>query len=98
CTDRTPTFDLFAGARGWNAAPARFRLHALATQRATERIASELNHRASERLMLASLLHDVGKLVLIHAYRGYPANVHRDARTPEQRLHRERCELGVDHA
>jgi putative nucleotidyltransferase with HDIG domain len=92
------TFDLFAPTQGWDAAPAHFRLHAVATQRAAERIATELHHAGRERLMLSSLLHDVGKLVLIHAYPGYPKNVHEDARTPEERLHRERRELGVDHA
>jgi DNA-binding NarL/FixJ family response regulator len=48
--------------------------------------------------MVTSLLHDIGKLVLVHAYPGYPAQVHGDARTPEERLQRERRELGVDHA
>ena len=48
--------------------------------------------------MVTALLHDVGKLVLMHAYPGYPGQVHRDARTPEERIHRERRELGVDHA
>jgi putative nucleotidyltransferase with HDIG domain len=92
------TFDLFAGARGWDAAPGRFRLHALATQRAAERIAIEIGYGDRDRLMLTSLLHDIGKLVLIHAYLGYPSKVHLDARTPEARIHRERTELGVDHA
>jgi putative nucleotidyltransferase with HDIG domain len=92
------TFDLFAGARGWDAAPGRFRLHALATQRAAERVATEIGYGDRDRLMLTSLLHDIGKLVLIHAYPGYPAKVHLEARTPEARIHRERTELGVDHA
>jgi DNA-binding NarL/FixJ family response regulator len=48
--------------------------------------------------MVTSLLHDVGKLVLVHAYPGYPGQVHGDARTPEERLQKERRELGVDHA
>ncbi|HEY5429158.1 MAG TPA: LuxR C-terminal-related transcriptional regulator, partial [Solirubrobacteraceae bacterium] len=43
-------------------------------------------------------LHDIGKLVLVHAYPGYPGQVHGDARTPEDRIQRERRELGVDHA
>jgi DNA-binding NarL/FixJ family response regulator len=34
----------------------------------------------------------------MHAYPGYPARVHEGARTPEDRIHRERRELGVDHA
>jgi DNA-binding CsgD family transcriptional regulator len=48
--------------------------------------------------MVTSLLHDIGKLVLVHAYPGYPRQVHGDARTPEERLGAERRELGVDHA
>ena len=48
--------------------------------------------------MVTSLLHDIGKLVLVHAYPGYPRQVHGEARTPEERIHRERRELGVDHA
>ena len=48
--------------------------------------------------MVTSLLHDIGKLVLVHAYPGYPRQVHGDARTPEERIQRERRELGVDHA
>ncbi len=48
--------------------------------------------------MVTALLHDIGKLVLMHAYPGYPGQVHGNARTPEERIHRERRELGVDHA
>lgn len=96
--DSVETFDLFAGAPVWDAAPGRFRLHALATQRAADRVAVEIGYQDRERLMLTSLLHDIGKLVLIHAYPGYPGNVHLKARTPEERIHRERRELGVDHA
>ena len=51
-----------------------------------------------DRLLVTALLHDVGKLVLMHAYPGYPHQVHGPARTPEERLHYERRELGVDHA
>ena len=35
---------------------------------------------------------------VMHAYPGYPGQVHGNARTPEERIHRERRELGVDHA
>jgi putative nucleotidyltransferase with HDIG domain len=95
---RARTFDFFERSSVWDAAPERFRLHGLATQRAAERLASELGYEQRDRLMVTSLLHDIGKLVLMHAYPGYPAQVHRGARTPEERLHRERRELGVDHA
>ena len=85
---RVRTFDFFE----------RFRLHALATQHAADRLASEVGYEHRDRLTVTSLLHDVGKLVLLHAYPGYPSQVHRGARTPEERIHQERRELGVDHA
>jgi putative nucleotidyltransferase with HDIG domain len=96
--NRMRTFDFFERASVWDAAPERFRLHALATQHAADRIATEVGYENRDRLTVTSLLHDVGKLVLLHAYPGYPAQVHRGARTPEERIHQERRELGVDHA
>jgi putative nucleotidyltransferase with HDIG domain len=96
--NRMRTFDFFERASVWDAAPERFRLHALATQHAADRVAAEVGYEHRDRLTVTSLLHDVGKLVLLHAYPGYPSQVHRGARTPEERLHQERRELGVDHA
>jgi HD-like signal output (HDOD) protein/DNA-binding CsgD family transcriptional regulator len=96
--NRVRTFDFFERASVWDAAPERFRLHALATQHAADRLAAEVGYENRDRLTVTSLLHDVGKLVLLHAYPGYPAQVHKGARTPEERVHSERRELGVDHA
>jgi putative nucleotidyltransferase with HDIG domain len=95
---RARTFDFFERSGVWDIAPEQFRLHALATQRAADRLASELNYGHRDRMMVSAMLHDIGKLVLIHAYPGYPVQVHGDARTPEERLQRERRDLGVDHA
>jgi putative nucleotidyltransferase with HDIG domain len=95
---RVRTFDFFERSGVWEGAPERFRLHALATQHAADRVASEVGYEHRDRLTVTSLLHDVGKLVLMFAYPGYPAQVHRGAKTPEDRVHRERRELGVDHA
>jgi putative nucleotidyltransferase with HDIG domain len=95
---RVRTFHFFERASVWDTAPERFRLHALATQHAADRIAAEVGYENRDRLTVTSLLHDVGKLVLLHAYPGYPSQVHRGARTPEERIHQERRELGVDHA
>jgi putative nucleotidyltransferase with HDIG domain len=95
---RVRTFDFFERSSVWDAAPERFRLHALATQHAADRIAAEVGYEHRDRLTVTSLLHDIGKLVLLHAYPGYPSQVHRGARTPEERIHQERRELGVDHA
>ena len=95
---RARTFDFFERTSVWDAAPERFRLHGVATQRAADRLAQEAGYEDRDRLMVTALLHDIGKLVLMHAYPGYPGQVHGDARTPEERIHRERRELGVDHA
>ncbi len=95
---RAPTFDFFERPSQWQGIPERFRLHAVATQRAADRIARELGYDARDRLMVTSLLHDIGKLVLVQAYPGYPRQIHVDARTPEERIQSERRELGVDHA
>jgi putative nucleotidyltransferase with HDIG domain len=94
---RARTFDFFERTAVWQGIPERFRLHAVATQRAADRLARELGYEARDRLMVTSLLHDIGKLVLVHAYPGYPRQIHGDARTPEERIQRERRELGVDH-
>jgi putative nucleotidyltransferase with HDIG domain len=95
---RTATFDFFERTPGWDAAPERFRLHAVATQAAADKLARELDFPERDELLVSALLHDIGKLVLVHAYPAYPDQIHGDARTPEERVHRERRELGVDHA
>jgi len=94
----TETFEFFERGKTWDAAPERFRLHAVAVQRAADRLAAASGYPHRDRLLVTALLHDVGKLVLMHAYPGYPRQVHGPARTPEERLHYERRELGVDHA
>jgi putative nucleotidyltransferase with HDIG domain len=95
---RARTFDFFERSAVWDSAPERFRLHGVATQAAADRLAQEVGYEHRDRLMVTALLHDIGKLVLMHAYGGYPRQVHGDARTPEERIQRERRELGVDHA
>src|SRR5215216_1791506 len=80
------TFEFFERGK-WDAAPERFRLHAVAVQRAADRLAAAAGYQHRDRLLVTALLHDVGKLVLMHAYPGYPKQVHGPARTPEERLH-----------
>jgi putative nucleotidyltransferase with HDIG domain len=94
----TKTFDFFERTPIWDVAPERFRLHAVATQRAADSLAARLEFPDRDELLISSLLHDIGKLVLVQAYPGYPKQVHKNARTPEQRVHAERRELGIDHA
>ena len=95
---RAKVFDFFERTPGWDGAPEQFRLHAVATQAAAERLARVLDYPQRDELLTSALLHDIGKLVLLHAYPDYPGQIHGEARTPEARLHRERRELGVDHA
>ncbi len=95
---RARTFDFFERTAMWQGIPERFRLHAVATQRAADRLAREIDFEDRDRLLVTALLHDIGKLVLVHAYPGYPDQVYGDARTPEERISKERRELGVDHA
>jgi putative nucleotidyltransferase with HDIG domain len=95
---RATTFDFFERTPGWDLMPERFRLHAVATQAAADRLAREVGYDDRDQLLCSALLHDIGKLVLTHAYPGYPLQIHGPARTPEERVHRERLELGVDHA
>lgn len=96
--NRSRVYDFFERTAVWQNIPERFRLHGVSTQRAADRVAAEISYESRDRLMVTALLHDIGKLVLVHAYPGYPRQVHGDARTPEERLQRERRELGVDHA
>ncbi len=96
--ERVDVFDFFERTPTWDVAPERFRLHAVAVQRAADRIVREVDHADRDEVLVAALLHDIGKLVLVQAYPGYPDQVHGDARTPEARLRAERRELGVDHA
>jgi putative nucleotidyltransferase with HDIG domain len=96
--ERAPTFDFFGGPPDRDRMPEQLRLHAVATQRAADRLAREVRYERRDRLMVSALLHDIGKLVLAAAYPSYPDAIHGDARTPEERVGRERRELVVDHA
>jgi putative nucleotidyltransferase with HDIG domain len=94
---RITVFDFFQRIRGWTVPLEHFRLHAMATQRAAQRLARIVDHRHPDRLMAAALLHDVGKLVLMEAFSDYPLKTHAGAETPEDRLLAEQRELGLDH-
>jgi putative nucleotidyltransferase with HDIG domain len=93
---RARTFDFFEPTEAWDAG--HFRLHAVATQHAADRLAADTGYTNRDRLMVTALLHDIGKLALMHAYPEYPDHVRGQALTPEERVDRERRALGVDHA
>ncbi|MEA2298301.1 MAG: hypothetical protein QOF77_1237 [Solirubrobacteraceae bacterium] len=95
---RARTFDFFERTAVWDGAPERVRLHGLATRAAADRLAGVIGYEPRGRLMVTAFLHDIGKLVLTHAYAEYPLHPPADAGTPEERVRRERRELGIDHA
>lgn len=72
-------------------------VHAQAVARATARIARELQIAELDDLLLAALLHDVGKLVLSRARPEYNGTTDR-AESPEVRARHERQAWGIDHA
>src|SRR5439155_3288149 len=57
---RVRTFDFFERSSVWEGAPERFRLHALATQHAADRLAAEIGYEHRDRLTATSFLHDIG--------------------------------------
>jgi putative nucleotidyltransferase with HDIG domain len=87
----------------WGAAPLkvlmhRGRVHAQAVARAADRIAREVNLRQRDDVMVAALLHDVGKLVIGRARPDYSRATDAQSTTPEERIREERRALGTDHA
>src|SRR5207342_3149213 len=83
---------------GWDLKPERFRVHALATQRAADRLGRIVGWIDRDELAVAALLHDVGRLVISRLHPGYKVYFDAISRTPEQRLREEREQLGIDHA
>jgi putative nucleotidyltransferase with HDIG domain len=96
--ERTRTVDYFDRAGSWGREADSHRRHVAAVQTAIHRIGAVLGDVDVETLSSAALLHDVGKLVLLHAHAGYPEKVLPREATPEERIVAERRELGVDHA
>jgi putative nucleotidyltransferase with HDIG domain len=93
-----PSFDFFESNGGWELKPERFRVHALATQRAADQIGRVIGWSERDELAVAALLHDVGRLVISRLHPGYKVYFDAVSRTPEQRLREEREQLGIDHA
>jgi putative nucleotidyltransferase with HDIG domain len=75
----------------------RFRRHAVATRHAAERIAELARLTNRDELAVAALLHDIGRLVLAELHGAF-SDAGDDRATPDERIRRERRELGVDHA
>jgi putative nucleotidyltransferase with HDIG domain len=94
----TGSIDYFQHIAGWEKPLEHLRLHAMATQRATDLVARMLHRGDHDTLLVGALLHDIGKLVLEQSSPGYPHAVHGDADTPDGRVRAERRALGIDHA
>lgn len=95
---RIAVVDFFDRQHGWSTPPDHMRLHAVAVQAMADRIAHELQYRGRDELAVISLLHDVGKLVLMEAYPSYAPGTDATAADPDARLRAERGEFGIDHA
>jgi len=93
-----PTYDFFEPNGGWELRPEHFRIHALASQRAADRVARAVGFKERDELAVVALLHDVGRLVISRLHPGYQDFFDMAGRTPEQRLRVERDKLGIDHA
>jgi putative nucleotidyltransferase with HDIG domain len=90
------TYDPFDAPNAWAERQERFRRHAVATRHAADRIADLTRLSARDELAVAALLHDIGRRVLAELYGDFDLDGH-DA-TPDERIRRERRELGIDHA
>ncbi|HEX7059987.1 MAG TPA: HDOD domain-containing protein [Solirubrobacterales bacterium] len=93
-----PIYDFFESNGGWELKPERFRIHALATQRVADQVGRAVGWPERDALAVASLLHDIGRLVISRLHPGYKTFFDATMRTPEQRLREERDQLGIDHA
>jgi putative nucleotidyltransferase with HDIG domain len=93
-----PVFDFFESNGGWELRPEQFRVHALATQHAAARIGREIGWSDRDELVVAALLHDIGRLVVSKLHPGRRTYFDAVGRTPEQRIREERDQLGIDHA
>lgn len=94
----SPVFDFFEPNGGWELRPEQFRVHALATQQAASRIGREIGWPDRDELVVAALLHDIGRLVISKLHPGRRTYFDATSRTPEQRIREERDQLGIDHA
>jgi putative nucleotidyltransferase with HDIG domain len=93
-----PVFDFFETNGGREMRPERFRVHALAAQQAADEIGRTIGWEDRDELAVASLLHDIGRLVICNLHPGDRGALDAVAKTPEQRLREERDRLGIDHA
>ena len=95
---RIGVYGFFERIPGWQVPPERFRLHAVAVAGTADMIAREIEHPNPDELLVAALLHDLGKVVMADAYPDYAGRMTDPGMSPEERVRSERREYGVDHA
>ena len=91
------TYDPLESPGPWSERNERFRRHAVATRHAADRISELARLGDRDELVVAALLHDVGRLVLTELYSDFEG-LGDNGTSPDERIRRERRELGVDHA
>jgi putative nucleotidyltransferase with HDIG domain len=91
------TYDLFDEPRLSVDRHERFRRHAVGVRRVADHIGDVAHVGKREELAVAALVHDIGRLVLIELY-GEEYAGRRQSETPDDQVHRERRDLGIDHA
>ena len=91
-------FDFFEQNGSRDLRPERFRVHALATQHAADQIGRAVGWPDRDELAVASLLHDVGRLVIMGLHPRQRPYFDAVSNSPEQRIREERDQLGIDHA
>ena len=72
---RIGVYGFFERIPGWQLPPERFRLHAVAVAGTADMIAREIEHPHPDELLVAALLHDLGKVVMADAYPDYPERI-----------------------
>ena len=90
-----PVFDFFGQRDHWSTAAQHFRVHAVATLSAAERLILDGLADRPDELRVAALLHDIGKLVVLQSYGRYETGSEGPAC---DRLLEERRTWGLDHA
>jgi HD-like signal output (HDOD) protein/DNA-binding CsgD family transcriptional regulator len=90
------TYDFLDHPGMWSGRHERFRRHAISVRSAAERIGEIARLPQRDELAIAAMLHDVGKLVLVELYGDEQLSDVR-SEVPEERVRRERRELGIDH-
>jgi putative nucleotidyltransferase with HDIG domain len=95
---RIGVYGFFERIPGWQVPPERFRLHAVAVAGTADMIARELEHPHADELLVAALLHDLGKIVMADAYPDYLTRMSDPTLSPDECVRTERRAYGVDHA